>query len=437
MGSKVIQKPERPVRGAFMGACMLFARSEIIGEIPYDPYLYFFGEEITLSARFWTHGWDIFHPHVTTMYHYWERKGRRTHFDDHDWQTLNQRSFARVRHMLGTEPSTDPDVTFEIERYGLGTARPLAAYQAFAGVDFTRRVITQEAYEGKFPVGEAALNTLAPARAPAFPKWQPRKVLETPELIVYDDFLPQELCDRMYDYTTQIDYQYINTQGKVKRVWDISNGFPLRNDRTIFYYADPADKPDAPYAYPSNSPFDRFIDRVNGIMPQVDRLVSPPASAANPEGWNHYSVTSWIYPPGTGLSLHDDGAGVYTGAYVYFMSPVWRPHWGGMLVVLDPEANAAIREHKKQTDTLAFYKKKWLHTSEHDELAMSLGLGRCIMPKRNRLVFIAPDAYHMVTKVQPECGDNMRMSLAGFFHRGKQKREGAKGKDQKPPAEYE
>ena len=42
------------------------------------------------------------------------------------------------------------------------------------------------------------------------------------------------------------------------------------------------------------------------------------------------------------LSLHDDGAGVYTGAYVYFMSPVWKPHWGGLLMVLEDEANAAI-----------------------------------------------------------------------------------------------
>ena len=32
-------------------------------EVPYDPDLYFLGEELVMMARSFTHGYDMFHPH--------------------------------------------------------------------------------------------------------------------------------------------------------------------------------------------------------------------------------------------------------------------------------------------------------------------------------------------------------------------------------------
>ena len=49
------------------------------------------------------------------------------------------------------------------------------------------------------------------------------------------------------------------------------------------------------------------------------------------------------------------------------------------------------------------------------------GLAQCIFPKRNRIVFIHPEAYHLVTKINSDAGDNARMSLAGFFEKPKKK----------------
>jgi len=127
------------------------------------------------------------------------------------------------------------------------------------------------------------------------------------------------------------------------------------------------------------------------------------------------SATSWLYPHGTSLSAHDDGAGVYSGAYVYFLNPVWKPHWGGQLMLLDEKANAKIRQYKENNNAADIYKGNWLHANKVDELMMEEGFAQCIFPKRNRIVFIANDAYHMVTRVNEQCGDNVRMSLAGFF----------------------
>ena len=43
------------------------------------------------------------------------------------------------------------------------------------------------------------------------------------------------------------------------------------------------------------------------------------------------------------------------------------------------------------------------------------GMGRCIFPKANRIAFLGNTTYHMVTRVNEEAGDCVRLSLAGFF----------------------
>ena len=42
-------------------------------------------------------------------------------------------------------------------------------------------------------------------------------------------------------------------------------------------------------------------------------------------------------------------------------------------------------------------------------------MGRFVMPKPNRLVFIDPGTIHMIGKVTSEAGNHSRISLAGFF----------------------
>ncbi len=418
--------PDKPIKGAFSSACMLFGRSSIIHDVPYDPYLYFFGEEITLSVRLWTHGYDIYHPNMPVAYHFWSRKSRRTHFDDHEhWGKLHRRSYLRVHHLLGMQESTDRDVIKDIEHYGLGKARSLQDYQTFSGVNFKNKIIPQSAYDGIFPAPSAQSKT--PAALPAAHPHQPtenvispnphrRKVLETPDFIVYDDFLSEQDYEKLHNFAIESDYEYINTHGKVKRVWDISNGFPLRGGKNVYYYAHNMPQPKPDWTYPSKTLFDMFIDNINSTVPFVQHIVGKPK-----EDWEHYSSNFWLYPPGTGLSMHDDGSGVYTGAYVYFLNPTWKPHWGGLLVVMDTAANKAVQDYKKTGNTHQVYRRKFLHAGQHNDIMMENGLAQCVFPKRNRMVFIHPDAFHMVTQVQPTAGDNVRMSIAGFFT--KQKKE--------------
>ncbi len=149
--------PPAPIHGAFLAAGFLFGPSQIIKDVPYDPYLYFYGEESTLAVRLWTHGWDIYHPNKLVIYHLYKTSDparKKTHFDDHrDWRELNKRSLARTRHILGARKSSDPEILRDLDKYGLGNARSLAQYQKWSGVDFKNCTLAPQATSGEaYPV---------------------------------------------------------------------------------------------------------------------------------------------------------------------------------------------------------------------------------------------------------------------------------------------
>lgn len=138
--------PRDPQPAAFCAAGMLFGPSALIADVPYDPHIYFQGEEITLAVRLWTHGWDIFTPNKVIAYHdYTNRADRVRHWKDEvDWVWLNQISVARVRQLLGVETSADPDVLKDLGDFGLGEARTLTDYEDFSGIDFAKQTINGE-----------------------------------------------------------------------------------------------------------------------------------------------------------------------------------------------------------------------------------------------------------------------------------------------------
>ncbi len=133
--------PPLPRQNAYIGAGLIFAAGRIVDEVPYDPHVYFEGEEITLAVRLWTSGWDIFVPNAVVAYHdYGQRPERPRHWKDQtDWDKLNQHARKRIRYLLGMARTRDADLV-DIERFGLGTARSLADYEAFAGLDFRARL---------------------------------------------------------------------------------------------------------------------------------------------------------------------------------------------------------------------------------------------------------------------------------------------------------
>lgn len=167
----------RPLRARFVSGHFLFAPGSFIREVPYDPSLYFIGEEITLAIRAFTHGYTLLHPSEHVLWHEYSRRFRTKHWDDHlagrgvaqAWHTRDAASRAKVCRFL-TQPEVGP--------FACGTARTFAEYEAYAGLNFRRRVAQPAARQGLEPPPAPA-----PLAASATPRpWDMRIVLKRGDL---------------------------------------------------------------------------------------------------------------------------------------------------------------------------------------------------------------------------------------------------------------
>ncbi|MBN8925420.1 MAG: hypothetical protein BGO51_14495 [Rhodospirillales bacterium 69-11] len=142
--------PPTPKPTAFLAAGFLFGPAAWVQEAPYDPKLYFHGEEITLATRLWTRGWDFFGPTEPIVWHQYGKIVRPLHWSDNrDWSELDALSLARIRRLLDMVPQPG-DEAVDLSGYDLGTTRTLAQYQAMAGVDFRAQTIAPHALAGTF-----------------------------------------------------------------------------------------------------------------------------------------------------------------------------------------------------------------------------------------------------------------------------------------------
>lgn len=157
---------ERPMPSYLVAGGYLFGRRAMFDEVPYDPHLYFIGEEITHAARFFTHGWDGYTPDKCLIHHYYSRTSASKHWQDEkeSWARLNSASYKRVRHILGIERTSDQDALKDIERFGLGDVRTLDAFQAAIGVNFNAMLIDRKRHESIANI-EAAVARPSPPMA--------------------------------------------------------------------------------------------------------------------------------------------------------------------------------------------------------------------------------------------------------------------------------
>lgn len=141
-------EPSAPIPARFLSGHFLFTLGQWCREVPYDPDLYFHGEEPSLSARSYTHGYDLFHPHKIVIWHQYGREGRPKHWDDHKALKvqLDAISKARVRALFRME-----DSPIDFGPFGFGTVRTLADYERYAGIDFRNRRLHRETLDGIDP----------------------------------------------------------------------------------------------------------------------------------------------------------------------------------------------------------------------------------------------------------------------------------------------
>jgi len=142
----------QPIPARYASAHFFFTLGEHCRDCPYDPDIYFTGEEIFLTVQSFMQGYDLFHPHETVVWHEYTRKLRTKHWDDFDdknketglvseaWYEMDRRSKTRVKDFL---QQRRPLMSSSI--------RSLRDYELYAGIDFVQERIHPDTLAGKPP----------------------------------------------------------------------------------------------------------------------------------------------------------------------------------------------------------------------------------------------------------------------------------------------
>jgi hypothetical protein len=123
-----------PEQSTTILAGFVFSKGELIQEVPYDPEISFFGEELCFSIRAWTRGWDIYSPCVTIVYHFYMREGYSKVWKDRNlreisWKELEVISKEKQKRVLcGIEGGI----------WGAGSIRTITEYEQLTGLDFKK-----------------------------------------------------------------------------------------------------------------------------------------------------------------------------------------------------------------------------------------------------------------------------------------------------------
>jgi len=125
-----------------MAAGCIFTRGEFVKEIPYDPNYYFYGEELSMALRAFTHGYSFFHIPDVPLFHLYTdvtNLPRKLHWDPEDdknravkWHELEKNSLDRLDDLFAGNIE---------DSMGLGFERSLEDYALLSGIDLKNQII--------------------------------------------------------------------------------------------------------------------------------------------------------------------------------------------------------------------------------------------------------------------------------------------------------
>jgi len=139
-----------PRLSLFVAAGFFITHARFLKDVPYDPFLpyIFMGEEIIMSTRAWTNGYDIYGPAEDVVSHeyvraespkFWESVG--VIFGNEGLHNeLDLLILARIKHQLGYPDASfskvkDKTLLQHLKRFSMGNKRKLQDFMRIAGID--------------------------------------------------------------------------------------------------------------------------------------------------------------------------------------------------------------------------------------------------------------------------------------------------------------
>jgi hypothetical protein len=152
----------KPFPARFLSGHFAFGPNKWARDVRHDPNIFFSGEELNLTVRSYTSGYDLFHPHRVIIWHatmreersgmlIWDDQHKR---GDYSWTKQQNTARARIRQLIGVE-----DNGFDLGPYVLGSVRTIRDYEKYAGINFKKRAFQKWTVDNKFPPNPNNYNT--------------------------------------------------------------------------------------------------------------------------------------------------------------------------------------------------------------------------------------------------------------------------------------
>lgn len=176
--------PRAYKRNAFIAAGNFFTFSEAHKEVIHDKEMYFYGDELPMSIRLFTYGWNVYNPGKSYIYHQYERKNQK--FPSVTNAMLKESNRLATLLNIG-------DKKENLEEFGLGKERTLKEYEEFAGLNFKDKMVYMTAETGEFENKELK-NKQSYIQKKQAEKYKEMLKQENVEVIIIDLFEEYKEC---------------------------------------------------------------------------------------------------------------------------------------------------------------------------------------------------------------------------------------------------
>lgn len=222
-------------------------------------------------------------------------------------------------------------------------------------------------------------------------------VMKTPEVLVVDDFLEQEAWDRLLNQVQCDEWTQSQPDDKY---WHITDGANYKASKRFLR--------DAPF----NDNYDIWADAIK-------TFADSEAAQEYTAGYTDIAMRCHGYPVGSKNPWHTDMGGV---TYSYYLHKHWQINWDSMLLVLPKDSveykqimrklpGTKQQDTYRSTGTLEMFEQ-----AEKQKGLIEHGMGYFVAPKPNRLVLINKNVVHGITRVDKDAGENVRLTMTGFFN---------------------
>jgi [Skp1-protein]-hydroxyproline N-acetylglucosaminyltransferase len=133
VNSDFITSSNGPMLAYGWGACFSFSKSNILHDAPYDPYtpFLFFGEEMDIWARMYTHGWYVYAPSVPICFTNFDRAYRPTFWENPDQASTEFLCRLRLYYRFKYLNDIPHELKIGLEDYNLGNEKTWEQFLTF------------------------------------------------------------------------------------------------------------------------------------------------------------------------------------------------------------------------------------------------------------------------------------------------------------------